>query len=45
MRNVRKLVLWCLLGLLCVAGLGCNTVEGMGRDLDRAGEAIQDVFD
>ena len=24
---------------------GCNTVEGVGRDLERAGDAIQDEAD
>lgn len=28
--------------LLCALGLaGCNTVDGMGKDLERGGEAIQ----
>ncbi len=27
--------------LLC----GCNTVEGVGRDIERAGDAIQDEAD
>jgi predicted small secreted protein len=36
-----------LLPMLWVAGVtmlcsGCNTVEGVGRDLERAGDAIQD---
>ena len=35
--------------LVSVAGLtllsGCNTVEGVGRDLERAGDAIQDEAD
>ena len=35
-----------LLPLFSGAGLallsGCNTVEGVGRDLERAGDAIQD---
>ena len=35
--------------LVSVAGLtllsGCNTVEGLGRDLERAGNAIQDEAD
>jgi predicted small secreted protein len=36
-----------LLPVLWVAGVtmlssGCNTVEGVGRDLERAGDAIQD---
>ena len=35
-----------LIPLLSAAGLmtlsACNTVEGVGRDLERAGDAIQD---
>jgi predicted small secreted protein len=35
-----------LLVLMSAAGLttlcACNTVEGVGRDLERAGDAIQD---
>jgi predicted small secreted protein len=42
-----------LLPLASAAGLtmltalctGCNTVEGVGRDLERAGDAIQDEAD
>jgi len=30
---------------LSATAFGCNTVEGMGRDIERAGEAIQDAFD
>jgi predicted small secreted protein len=37
------------LPLVSVAALtilsGCNTVEGVGRDLQRAGDAIQDEAD
>ena len=45
MRHLPKIILLCLLIALCVAAFGCNTVEGMGRDIERAGEAIQDAFD
>lgn len=38
-----------LLPLLSAAGLtllsGCNTIEGVGRDIERAGDAIQDEAD
>jgi entericidin B len=35
---------------ICVLGVwlsltGCNTVEGVGKDIERGGEAIQDVAD
>ena len=31
----------CVVGLLLLAG--CNTVKGLGQDLQRAGEKIEDV--
>jgi predicted small secreted protein len=38
-----------LIPLVSVAGAAllsaCNTVEGVGRDLERAGDAIQDEAD
>lgn len=43
MRYVRKLVLWCMLAAFCVSAVGCNTVEGLGRDIEEAGMAIQDA--
>lgn len=30
--------------LAAFALAGCNTVEGMGRDIESAGQAIQDTF-
>ncbi len=45
MRRLCPLILWCLLAALCISALGCNTAEGLGRDLQRAGEAIQNAFD
>jgi len=37
MMIVRLLVLICLMGLLSA----CNTVNGLGKDLEKAGEAVQ----
>lgn len=37
-----------MLMILAVAGLGlsaCNTVEGAGRDIEAAGETVQDAAD
>jgi predicted small secreted protein len=31
-----------LLGLLCAALSGCNTMRGLGQDTERAGEKIQE---
>lgn len=43
MGRLRKLILWCLLAAFGVSAVGCNTVEGMGRDIERAGHAIQNA--
>jgi predicted small secreted protein len=43
MKSLCEVVLWCLLIAFCVAAVGCNTVEGIGRDIERAGEIIQDA--
>lgn len=45
-----KKLLGVLLPLTSAAGMtlflsACNTVEGVGRDLERAGDAIQDQAD
>jgi predicted small secreted protein len=35
-----------ILMMLAIAGMGlsaCNTVEGAGRDVENAGEAVQDA--
>lgn len=29
----------------CFALTGCNTVEGAGKDIEKAGESIQDAAD
>lgn len=34
----------CILGVL-LSLTGCNTVEGIGRDVEEGGEVIQDVAD
>ena len=28
-------------GLFCLISYGCNTVEGLGKDIQKGGEAIQ----
>ena len=38
---MKKWVVLLLLASLAVSG--CNTVAGVGKDLERAGEAIQDI--
>ena len=34
--------LLCLLALLLSGMLGCNTIEGMGEDIKKTGEAIEE---
>jgi entericidin B len=39
MMNLR-VVTWLLLGVMVVLA-GCNTMHGLGQDVEKAGEAIQ----
>jgi predicted small secreted protein len=45
MKPLRSLVVWCVLVLLGVSMVGCNTVRGVGQDIERAGQAIHDAFE
>ncbi len=31
--------------LIAISLMGCNTMEGAGRDIERGGEEIQDIAD
>jgi predicted small secreted protein len=35
----------CLLGVISVFLCGCNTIEGMGKDIERGGQEIQKAAD
>ena len=37
---MKKIIAFVVLGAAVVFS-GCNTVEGMGKDLEKAGEAVQ----
>lgn len=39
----RFLLFVACVGVLVVAATGCNTVRGMGRDIEKAGETIREV--
>jgi predicted small secreted protein len=41
----RIVVLLCLIALPALVGLGCNTAHGFGKDMQSAGEDIQDGTD
>ena len=38
----RIVVLLFVTSLLVLAGVGCNTAHGFGKDMEKAGESIQD---
>jgi predicted small secreted protein len=35
-------VLLCPTALLAIVGLGCNTAHGFGKDMEKAGDKIQE---
>lgn len=37
----RIVVLLFVTALLAIAGMGCNTAHGFGKDMEKAGEGIQ----
>ena len=43
MNRTRQLLSLLALVALAVSTTGCNTVEGAGKDIERAGEEIQDT--
>lgn len=45
-KNVIARVLMILAaGFVAVHSIGCNTTEGAGKDIEKAGEGIQDAAD
>jgi predicted small secreted protein len=38
----RIVVLLFVTSLLAIVGTGCNTAHGFGKDMEKAGESIQD---
>jgi predicted small secreted protein len=38
----RIIVLLFVTALLAIAGIGCNTAHGFGKDMEKTGEKIQD---
>lgn len=44
---MKKLISVCgiLLMFFLVAGTGCNTMEGAGKDVEKAGEKVKDAAD
>ncbi len=43
---MKKLMLFILLAACCsLATVGCQTTEGVGEDMENAGESVQDAAD
>jgi len=42
-RSIFKVPAFLLLALFAGLSVGCNTMEGAGRDIERAGEEIEDA--
>lgn len=41
--NLKRIIaLFCAAAFLAIAGVGCETAHGFGKDVERAGEKIQD---
>lgn len=46
MRRLKRYLALIVTALTLAAALtGCNTTEGMGKDIEKGGEAIQDAAD
>ena len=43
--DLRGLVCSAMAAVVLLATFGCSTVEGAGKDIENAGEAIQDAAD
>ncbi len=43
MKTRVHVILWLAAILIFLTSLSCHTVEGMGRDIERAGEEIQEA--
>jgi predicted small secreted protein len=45
MKIIRSLAIVGIVLALLTVVTGCNTVEGMGKDIERGGEKIQEIAD
>jgi predicted small secreted protein len=43
MNMVKKLAMWCILIVCCIAIFGCNTIHGAGEDIEQGGKAIENA--
>ena len=42
---MKPILVFCLAGLSLLVLTACNTIQGAGRDITRAGEALEEVVD
>lgn len=45
MKKLRNLALLLMLGVFVLTLTACNTIKGAGKDMESAGESIQDAAD
>lgn len=45
MKNWKGCVVLLVLGAMMLVAAGCNTVHGAGKDVEKAGEAVQRAAD
>ncbi len=43
MNRMVRVIMWCVLALLSISMVGCNTMRGAGEDVENLGEGMQDV--
>jgi predicted small secreted protein len=43
--RIRTALMFALVGLAGLAATGCNTVRGVGEDVEKAGEEVQEAAD
>ncbi len=41
----KKMMCLAAMVLIAISMIGCNTMEGAGKDIERGGEEIQDIAD
>jgi predicted small secreted protein len=41
--EMKRLLIFALCAAFALAAAGCNTMRGMGKDIERAGEGIQNA--
>lgn len=43
--RIRNVLMFALVGVSLIALSGCNTIRGVGQDVEKAGEEVQEAAD